>query len=116
MLTSKIFLKNFSIKIKNLKVKKNLISIINEKNPVLESLSKNYKDNYSKKLIKTYSKKSKFRLIGMGGSTLGAQAIYDFLKKKIKKEFFFIDNLNSIKKNKQKKITNLISYICVFGN
>ena len=50
MLTSKIFLKNFSIKIKNLKVKKNLISIINEKNPVLESLSKNYKDNYSKKI------------------------------------------------------------------
>ena len=109
MLTSKIFLKNFSIKIKNLKVKKNLISIINEKNPVLESLSKNYKDNYSKKLIKTYSKKSKFRLIGMGGSTLGAQAIYDFLKKKIKKEFSFIDNLNSInKKNKENKITNLI--------
>jgi len=108
MLTSKIFLRNFSIKKKNLKVKKNLISIIKEKNPVLESLSKNYKDNYSKKLIKTCSKKSKFRLIGMGGSTLGAQAIYDFLKKKIKKEFFFIDNLNSIKKNKQKKITNLI--------
>ena len=30
----------------------------------------------------------------MGGSTLGAQAIYDFLKNKIKKNFFFIDNLD----------------------
>ena len=29
----------------------------------------------------------------MGGSTLGAQAIYDFLKNKIKKKFIFVDNL-----------------------
>ena len=45
----------------------------------------------------------------MGGSTLGAQAIYDFLGKKIKKNFLFIDNLQAItKKNKDKKITNLV--------
>ena len=31
----------------------------------------------------------------MGGSTLGTQAIYDFLKNKIKKNFFFIDNLKN---------------------
>ena len=45
----------------------------------------------------------------MGGSTLGAQAIYDFLNHKIKKNFYFIDNLqtNRIKCNK-KKITNLV--------
>ena len=29
----------------------------------------------------------------MGGSTLGAQAIYDFLNHKIKSKFLFIDNL-----------------------
>ena len=28
----------------------------------------------------------------MGGSILGTQAIYDFLKHKIKKNFIFIDN------------------------
>ena len=45
----------------------------------------------------------------MGGSTLGAQAIYDFLKKKIKKNFIFIDNLNAFKNNKAKKnFNNLI--------
>ena len=40
----------------------------------------------------------------MGGSTLGAQAIYDFLNHKIKKNFYFIDNLqtNRIKCNKKK--------------
>ena len=45
----------------------------------------------------------------MGGSTLGAQAIYDFLKEKINKNFAFIDNLQNIqKKNLKKKFTNLI--------
>ena len=50
MLTSQILLKNFINKKKNLKVKKNLISILKAKNSVLESLSKNYKDSYTKKL------------------------------------------------------------------
>ena len=31
----------------------------------------------------------------MGGSILGAEAIYDFLKKKIKKKIIFVNNLNS---------------------
>ena len=30
----------------------------------------------------------------MGGSILGAKAIYDFLKHKTKKNFIFIDNLD----------------------
>ena len=45
----------------------------------------------------------------MGGSTLGAQAIYDFLKNKIKKNFSFIDNLQATNnKNIKKKYNNLI--------
>ncbi len=45
----------------------------------------------------------------MGGSSLGAQAIYDFLKHKIKKNFEFINNLQSYYKfNNKKKFTNLI--------
>ena len=43
----------------------------------------------------------------MGGSILGTEAIYQFLKKKIKKEFIFINNLNS-KILPQKKAVNLI--------
>ena len=39
----------------------------------------------------------KFRIIGMGGSSLGAQAIYDFLKKKIKKNFYFLIIYKQIK-------------------
>ena len=45
----------------------------------------------------------------MGGSTLGAQAIYDFLKKKIKKKFFFVDNLQSkTKLSNHKSFNNLV--------
>ena len=39
----------------------------------------------------------------MGGSTLGTQAIYDFLNLKIKKKFNFLDNLNAFKKKTDKK-------------
>jgi len=45
----------------------------------------------------------------MGGSSLGAQAIYDFFKKKIKKKFSFIDNLRMHSKNDNlNDSTNLI--------
>ena len=45
----------------------------------------------------------------MGGSILGTQAIYDFLRGKIKKNFEFIDNLQpKIKNNIKKNYTNLI--------
>ena len=45
----------------------------------------------------------------MGGSTLGSQAIYDFLRKKIKKKFHFIDNLHSkLKSFSNKSFNNLV--------
>jgi glucose-6-phosphate isomerase len=39
----------------------------------------------------------------MGGSILGAKAIFDFLKHKINKKFIFIDNLQNQLKTKNKK-------------
>jgi glucose-6-phosphate isomerase len=109
MLTQNISFKNFLTKNKNVLVKKQLNLILKEKNQVITSLSKFYKDNFSKKNINHFNKKFDYRIIGMGGSTLGAQAIYDFLKKKIKKNFIFVDNLNAFKNNKTKKnVNNLI--------
>ena len=109
MFTQNISFKNFLIKKKQLIVKKNLNSILNEKNQVIRSLSKSYKDSFIKKNTKHFNKKFDYRIIGMGGSTLGAQAIYDFLKKKIKKNFIFVDNLNAFKNKKAKKnLNNLI--------
>ena len=109
MFTKNISFKNFLIRKKNLAVKKNLNLILNEKDQVIHSLSKFYKDSFNKKNIKHFNKKLDYRIIGMGGSTLGAQAIYDFLKKKIKKNFIFVDNLNAFENKKAKKnLNNLI--------
>jgi len=46
-------------------------------------------------------------VIGMGGSILGAEAIHCFLKKKIKKNFLFFDDINQSKLQKIKIQQNL---------
>ena len=109
MLTRNIDFKNFKIKKNTQKVKKKLKKILQENNEVIKSLRKNYKNSYNRKLVNKYNKGLNYRVIGMGGSTLGTQAIYNFLGKKIKKNFSFVDNLQSITKtNNKKKITNLV--------
>ena len=111
MLTNNINFKNFKnkIKIKNHNLRKNLNLLLKKKNHILSSLGSRYKNSYDKKILEKYKKNLNFRIIGMGGSTLGAQAIYDFLNKKINKKFYFSDNLQSSKKvYKNTKITNLI--------
>ena len=109
MLTSGINFFNFKVKSKASNIRGKLKLLLNEKNEVIRSLGKNYKNNYIKKKLKKYKKFSNFRVIGMGGSTLGTQAIYNFLQEKIKKNFIFVDNLKADQKKNEKKIfTNLI--------
>ena len=109
MLTKNISFKNFKVKKNNSKIKSIFSSLIKEKNEVLLSMSKNYKNSFNNKLLNKYKNNYNFRVIGMGGSTLGTQAIYDFLENKIKKKFSFLDNLQANKeRNEKKKITNLI--------
>ncbi len=109
MLTSDISFLNFKIKKNTKKIKLRLNSIIKNKNHIITSLGKKYPISYTKNQIKNYSKNKNFRVIGMGGSTLGSQAIYNFLKNKIKKNFKFVDNLQNFqKKENREKYTNLI--------
>jgi glucose-6-phosphate isomerase len=109
MISQNISFKNFKLKNKNQKLKQKLISILSEENEVINSLKKSYKNNYTKKLIKKFKNSKNFRLIGMGGSILGANTIYEFLKYKIKKNFIFVDNLQAKEnKSEKKKFTNLI--------
>ena len=99
----------FNIKTNKFLLKKKLNSILSKKNHVIESFSRAYKNDYDKKFINKYKKFSNFKLIGMGGSILGAQAIYDFLNYKIKKKFIFINNLDSsIKKKFKNSHVNLV--------
>ncbi len=108
MLTPGINFINFKKKI-NKKINLKIFSILkNEKNQIIQSLSKNYQSNYDKSFLKKFYESKNFRLIGMGGSILGSQTIYNFLKDKIKKNFYFIDNLYPKINRKEKKFTNLI--------
>jgi len=108
-----IFYKNFKLTNNNIK-KKNILRDLKKlnstPNQIFASLKKNYKDSYDKKFLSKIDKYNNFRLIGMGGSILGAKAIYNFLQPKIKK-FQFIDNFSefNFKKDKKKKITIVVS-------
>ena len=108
MLTKGVKFTNFKTKKKSLLIKKKLISLLKSKNEILNSLSQNYKDNFTKKILLKYKRKTNYRVIGMGGSSLGTQTIYDFLKHKIKKKFVFSDNLQVNLNKDKKKYTNLI--------
>ena len=99
---------NFIIKKFNKEISKDLNLILKEKNKVIESLSTFYKYSYNKKIISKIKKYKDVRVIGMGGSILGTEAIYDFLREKIKKNFYFINNLQSSTKISKKKYINLI--------
>ena len=108
MITSGIFFKNFDLKKNTSIVKKKLNFIFKKNDPLIQSLGKNYKDSFNKKDLQKFDKFKKLRLIGMGGSSLGAHAIYDFLKKDIKKKFTFVDNLRPLNKKKRDRFLNLI--------
>ena len=91
------------------KILKTLKKVLNDNSQIINSLGKNYQNNYKKKQLNRYKKSSNYRVIGMGGSSLGTQAIYDFLKHKIKKNFIFVNNLqNKPKKETKKNFINLI--------
>ena len=108
MLTKGVKFTNFKTKKSSLLIKKKLISLLKSKNEILDSLSQNYKDNFTKKTLFKYKRNTDYRVIGMGGSSLGTQTIYDFLKHKIKKKFVFSDNLQVNLNKDKKKYTNLI--------
>ena len=82
-------------KIKNIKAKTNNLKKYEwlKNYPLLKSFTKSFKYSYSKKDINKYKFYKDFRLIGMGGSILGTEAIYQFLRHKIKKNFYFHNNL-----------------------
>ena len=109
MLTNGISFINYKTKVNSHKINNKLRQILKEKNQVIKSLTLDYKNSFDKTLVKKYGRFSNFRIIGQGGSILGSQAIYQFLKSKIKKNFFFIDNLNpKIRIDKKKKFVNIV--------
>ena len=89
-----------------LKVKKDLKNLLKENNQIMCSLQPTYKNKYNLKKILKLKNKLELRIIGIGGSILGAKAIYNFLP--VKKKIIFIDNLSSKFSFKKKNYLNLI--------
>ena len=99
---------NFKQKIKKKISKKTLLNLIKSNNHIINSLKPSYKYSYPKNLILKYKKFKVINLIGMGGSILGTKAIFNFLRKKIKKDLIFIDNLNCKQVKENKNSLNII--------
>jgi len=108
MQTKNIFFRNFKRRKNNINLRKYLRQLIFSKNEVIKSLTKDYYYSYTKQKIKKFKKYKDVRIFGMGGSSLGANAIYDFLRFKIKKNFYFLSNLNKRKFSSKKNYLNLI--------
>ena len=90
MLTGNVKFQSFRNNKKKIKIKKIFKDIkkkFDDKNDsLLLSLSSNYKNSFNISDLKKYKKFNSYNLIGMGGSSLGAKAIYSFLNHKIKKK------------------------------
>jgi len=79
---------------------------------VLQSLGLGYENSYNNRTISKLKKYSHIRIVGMGGSILGTESIYDFLKERVKKNFYFVNDLKSKlipTKNKIKYLNLIIS-------
>ena len=109
MLSKNINFRNYNHKPINKKLHKYFSEILNKDNQILKSLTPIYKYCYSKKLIQKFKKDKVLKIIGIGGSILGTQAIHDYLKNKIKKEIIFFDNIETDLKIKKKGINLIIS-------
>ena len=116
MLTKNINFKNFHLKKINKSTKEDLKKLLKEKSSILDSLSTSYKNSYSKKNVLNSKNYKNVRVIGMGGSILGTEAIFDFLRPKIKKNFEFIDNLKTTKVLREKSNRSLNLIISKSGN
>ena len=118
MLTQNINFSKFGVNKNYFKTKKFVKITLKKysKNKFFQSLSNRYIYSFSKKKILKYKKFNNFNIIGMGGSSLGIEAIYNFLNFKIKKKFNFYNNVDSNRFLKKKKIKSLNIIISKSGN
>ena len=101
-----------SIKKKNLFIKKSkdfskILSLFNNelknKEKTINVLDEDFQFNFKFPQLKKFLKFKKIAIIGMGGSILGAEAIYNIFKRKIKKRVYFFNDIDEKKMIRFKK-------------
>ena len=75
----------------------NLNKDFNNYNKTLNVLNRKFIIDPKVKQLNKFKKYKKIAVIGMGGSILGAEAIYNFFQKKIKRKFYFFNDINETK-------------------
>ena len=84
-----------------------ILEYVDKPESIFYMLNKKFHFNFKQKELSHFKKYKNIIIIGMGGSILGAETIYQFLKKKIKKNVTFLDNIDFEKiKTLKKKINN----------
>ncbi len=119
--SNNFFFGNNLLQKKNINFIKNKLKLyknsINKKENFFNLFKKNI--NIKKNKFKKYQKFNQIYIIGMGGSILGSEAIYNFLNFKIKKKVKFINNLDKnylVKLKKQFSKKTLFILISKSGN
>ena len=105
MIKKNLFLKNFThleiSKKKNLFLEKKFDRIYSEilrdkkkSSNIFYNLTKDFTFNFKIKDLNRFNKFNCCVVIGMGGSILGTEAIYQFLRYKIEKKFYFVNDID----------------------
>ena len=111
-------LKKNSVKLLSKKFEKIFLEVKSDvcnNKKTLNVLNKNFEYNFNLKDLNQFKSFKTIALIGMGGSILGAEAIYNYFQNKIKKKYFFLiilmnKNFLLSKKNKNYQKFFLLSY------
>ena len=110
---NKILPKNFknkSLKILSKKFDNIFLQVkrdIKNNQKTINVLNNKLKFNFNIKDLKKFKNFKTVTIIGMGGSILGSEAIYNFLKSKLKKKIYFFNDLDESKIIELKKKENL---------
>ena len=121
LLNKKINIKNFNIKNSSQLSKKfdkiylNLKDETLDEKKTLNVLSNKFKFNFNINQLYKLKKFKTLAIIGMGGSILGAEAIYNFFENKIKKKVYFFNDLNEnqIQNFRKKENSSRVLFIVI---
>ncbi len=102
---SRINNKNFNKKY--LDIIKDILNNFDNDHSIFSSLNEKFQLNFKIKDLNKFKNFKTVAIIGMGGSILGSEAIYNFLKKKTKKAFLFLDNIDQENLRELKATENL---------
>ena len=72
------------------KVLENILKAINNPKSIYNILNEKYNFNFKLKDLKKFNNFRNIVIIGMGGSILGSEAIYYFLRHRVQKNLFYI--------------------------